>query len=114
MLLLPLLLLLSCSVLVQPTVAFQPLPLSTTTQRATSIVGPLQLGDFFNFNKNDQEAKEETTDKATTTEEKDDDSFQDAAYDPEDPIEQVFSFFFGKREEKPMGMGECAVHESEL
>lgn len=30
--------------------------------------------------------------------------FQDGAYDEEDPVEKIFSFFFGKREESPLGL----------
>jgi hypothetical protein len=31
-------------------------------------------------------------------------NFQDKAYDPDDPVEAIFGFFFGKREAEPMGM----------
>jgi hypothetical protein len=31
--------------------------------------------------------------------------FEDSAYDADDPVEKIFSFFFGKREASPMGMG---------
>ena len=54
------------------------------------------LNNFFNFNKEDEKEVVET---------KEEEEFQDGAYDAEDPVEQIFSFFFGKREEKPMGMG---------
>jgi hypothetical protein len=52
------------------------------------------LNNLFKFNKaepdkNEPEIKEE---------------FQDGAYDSDDPVEKIFSFFFGKREESPMGM----------
>jgi hypothetical protein len=57
---------------------------STTTQR--------HLNNFFNFNKPDEEEKVEP-----------EDTFQDAAYDEDDPVEKIFGFFFGKREEEPMG-----------
>jgi hypothetical protein len=30
--------------------------------------------------------------------------FKDGAYDEDDPVEKIFSFFFGKRELNPMGM----------
>lgn len=30
--------------------------------------------------------------------------FEDKAYDADDPVEKIFSFFFGKREAAPMGM----------
>lgn len=32
------------------------------------------------------------------------DDFQDGAYDAEDPVEKIFGFFFGKREEAPLGL----------
>ena len=50
------------------------------------------LNNFFNFNKSDPEKTEPVVE------------FQDAAYDSDDPVEKIFSFFFGKREESPMGM----------
>lgn len=30
--------------------------------------------------------------------------FVDGAYDEDDPIEKIFGFFFGKREEAPLGL----------
>lgn len=54
----------------------------------------LSLNNFFNFNQ--PEKKEEK--------EEEEESFQDGAYDADDPIEKIFGFFFGKREEAPMGM----------
>lgn len=56
-----------------------------------------QRYNFFNFNapqNNDNDNKDDT--KSTT--------FQDGAYDAEDPVEKLFGFFFGKREAEPMGM----------
>ena len=50
------------------------------------------LNNFFNFNKPEPEKTEPVKE------------FQDAAYDSDDPVEKMFSFFFGKREESPMGM----------
>lgn len=37
-------------------------------------------------------------------EEKKEEEVKDNAYDEADPVEKIFSFFFGKREEEPMGM----------
>ena len=56
----------------------------------------LYLGDFFNFNKNEDTAEQQQA--AVVAEEeppKDED---------QDPIEKIFGFFFGAKEEKPMGM----------
>mmetsp|Transcript_25968 Transcript_25968/g.29708 ORF Transcript_25968/g.29708 Transcript_25968/m.29708 type:complete len:319 (+) Transcript_25968:16-972(+) len=63
----------------------------------------IHLNNFFNFNDNkdkdkDKEVISKSEDKAS------DDAFKDAAYDSDDPIEKIFGFFFGKREEEPMGM----------
>lgn len=58
----------------------------------------LQLGDFFDLNKQ----KEPDTPVATTTEEPSDED--DDYYDENDPIEKIFNVFFGKKEKEPMGM----------
>eukprot|EP00546_Thalassionema_frauenfeldii_P021706 CAMPEP_0178905080 /NCGR_PEP_ID=MMETSP0786-20121207/6061_1 /TAXON_ID=186022 /ORGANISM="Thalassionema frauenfeldii, Strain CCMP 1798" /LENGTH=281 /DNA_ID=CAMNT_0020576617 /DNA_START=227 /DNA_END=1072 /DNA_ORIENTATION=- len=55
----------------------------------------LQLNNFFNFNKPEERKAEEDTEE---------EEFTDGSYDAEDPVEKVFGFFFGKREEEPMGM----------
>ena len=53
----------------------------------------LYLGDFFNFNKyEDTAVADEETAEAP------------AAADDQDPVEKMFGFFFGAKEEKPMGM----------
>ena len=52
------------------------------------------FNNFFNFNKPEEEEVE------TPSEE----NFKDGAYDEDDPVEKMFGFFFGKREEEPMGM----------
>lgn len=59
----------------------------------------IHLGDFFNFNKNEgdtaqQEAVAEQESSALVVEEEED----------QDPVEKIFGFFFGAKEEKPMGM----------
>jgi hypothetical protein len=53
------------------------------------------LNNFFNFNKPEPKTAEA---------EKEEDTFEDGAYDEDDPVEKIFGFFFGKREAKPMGM----------
>jgi len=72
-----------------------------STTRTTS----LNLGDFFNFSK--QEAKQEKpstgtakTEQATTTTPEEEEDY----YDEDDPIEKIFNVFFGKKEKAPMGM----------
>lgn len=56
---------------------------------------------FFNFDKKDsdstEEEKEET--KAPAQEE-----VETEIYSDDDPVEKIFNFFFGKKEEEPMGM----------
>jgi hypothetical protein len=55
--------------------------------------------NFFNFGK-DAPSTEEEEEKITDTP---DNELQEA-YSDEDPVEKLFSFFFGKKEEEPMGM----------
>jgi len=50
--------------------------------------------NFFKFNSPPEEPKKEEPKE----------EIQDKAYDESDPVESLFSFFFGKREETPMGM----------
>jgi len=59
---------------------------------------------FFKFGESNQ--IQQGIDKAETadTEQQEQDTFQDGAYDADDPVEKIFSFFFGKRELNPMGM----------
>mmetsp|Transcript_2147 Transcript_2147/g.3115 ORF Transcript_2147/g.3115 Transcript_2147/m.3115 type:complete len:158 (-) Transcript_2147:137-610(-) len=52
--------------------------------------------NFFNFNKPDEEEAKEENDEP---------KFEDPAYDESDPVEKIFGFFFGKREEEPLGLG---------
>lgn len=68
--------------------------------RSLSQRSELYFGDFFNFNKSPKEDLE----TPTAPEEKSNDEKVEAAYDDEDPVEKMFSFFFGAKEEKPMGM----------
>jgi len=51
--------------------------------------------NFFNFNKPDEEEAKEENDEP---------KFEDPAYDESDPVEKIFGFFFGKREEEPLGL----------
>lgn len=61
----------------------------------------LRLGDFFNFNK----PKPEDDSLVTGEEEEAEDAgYQDPSYDQDDPVEKIFSFFFGQKEEKPAGL----------
>ncbi len=58
----------------------------------------LYLGDFFNFNKDKDEVDAAVKEPASEPES------QDQGYDDDDPVEKLFGFFFGKKEEAPMGM----------
>ena len=74
--------------------------ISALSKRGTST--SLYLGDFFNFgNKSPEEKTEETNDDTDAKEiEKNN---KDEQWD-DDPVDKIFNFFFGKKEEEPMGM----------
>lgn len=57
---------------------------------------------FFKFGKGNEEGEGKAPDKTTNVEQEEE--FKDGAYDEDDPVEKIFSFFFGKRELNPMGM----------
>jgi len=59
----------------------------------------LHFGDFFNFDK-----KEETPSEDTSVTESSSTAEVEQPYSEDDPVEKLFSFFFGKKEEAPMGM----------
>jgi len=60
----------------------------------------LQLGDFFNFGKDDKVEPEQEE----TVEKKDENTLSTDEQWEDDPVEKIFNFFFGQKEEKPMGM----------
>ena len=60
----------------------------------------LYLGDFFNFNNKDSKAKEPAPAPVPTQAPEP----EETTYSDDDPVEKMFSFFFGKKEEAPMGM----------
>jgi hypothetical protein len=67
-------------------------------QRSSS--GPSSKSSlFFNFWKPKEDADAETA-AATATEPKDED---EGYYDEDDPVEKIFGFFFGKKEQAPLG-----------
>jgi len=74
-------------------------PETTTTTTTTTTLR------MFDFLKGDQDKDEETkkANKDTKTETADT-SITDSGYDEDDPVEKIFSFFFGQKEESPMGM----------
>ena len=57
-----------------------------------------QRYNFFNFNQPQSDDNDNTGANTKSP------TFQDGAYDAEDPVEKLFGFFFGKREAEPMGM----------
>ncbi len=106
---------LRCPILLFLLVALQPsrqtvlcfTPTTTSfgyAQRSTS--GPtskssLHLGDFFNFGKPKEGASgTDALDTATATEPKEE---KEGYYDEDDPVEKIFGFFFGKKEQAPLG-----------
>jgi hypothetical protein len=62
----------------------------------------LMIGNFFNFdkkNEKDEEDVEVTNSEATK------DSTKSSEYvESDDPVEKLFNFFFGEKEETPMGL----------
>ncbi len=61
----------------------------------------LMIGNFFNFDKN----KKDDEDIAISNKEEANDSTKSSEYvESDDPVEKLFSFFFGEKEEKPMGL----------
>jgi len=70
----------------------------TIRSRYNSQTQQFMIGDFFKFNK-DEEVKEEAP-KPSQEEEK---KVVEASID-EDPVEKLFNFFFGAKEESPMGL----------
>lgn len=57
---------------------------------------------FFKFGKEKEVVEGKAPDQITNV--KQEEEFKDGAYDEDDPVEKIFSFFFGKRELNPMGM----------
>ena len=61
------------------------------------------LGDFFNFNKD--ESSNDTTESSSSEKVTEAEPQPESdVYTDDDPIEKIFGFFFGKKEEEPMGM----------
>lgn len=61
----------------------------------------LMIGNFFNFDKN----KKDDEDIAVSNKEEAKDLTKSSEYiESDDPVEKLFSFFFGEKEEKPMGL----------
>lgn len=78
-----------------------PLDHGCTIQRKRNT--ELLLGDFFNFGQKD--APEKTVKREIETSKKDDAQQNSSPeYVEDDPVEKLFNFFFGEKEEAPMGM----------
>ena len=78
--------------------AFVPMNHVPCPIRSKTSTSSLYLGDFFNFNnKNDGDAaqQEQVAESQAVVE---------AEGEDRDPVEKIFNFFFGAKEEKPMGM----------
>lgn len=87
------------SSLVKNSFAFAPLPMMTTTRHGylSKDSSPLSRQNLFDFLKqDDKEGKSEGESK--TADDKEEASYSD------DPVDKIFSFFFGEKEESPMGM----------
>ena len=65
------------------------------------------IGNFFNFDKKDddeEKSKEETNNDTEKVSQK-------SEYVDEDPVEKIFNFFFGEKEENPMGLSRFGSEE---
>ena len=80
--------------------AFAPNGLSSCQISSKPSTSSLHLGDFFNFNKNDGD----TAQKQEEVAEPEDAPQAAVEEEDQDPVEKIFGFFFGAKEEKPMGM----------
>lgn len=85
---------------------------STTIQRPKETYQRKRMELYFfnifgNDNKNDNNNKiisEQQSSKTKTTKPKDDDKKQQQIDDQKDPVEKLFSFFFGEPEQEPFGL----------
>lgn len=59
------------------------------------------IGDFFNFDKKKGTEQQESTIKE---EEEEETISKKSEYADDDPVEKIFNFFFGEKEENPMGL----------
>ncbi len=69
----------------------QPLPSTSSSTRTKSYM----IGNFFNFDKEDTKEQEEDEEEITS---------KKSEYVEDDPVEKMFNFFFGEKEENPMGL----------
>ena len=77
-------------------------PLTTVTETKLYMIG-----DFFNFNKketNDDDQSPNTEKNQQQQIEEEQSSSSKSVYVDDDPVEKIFNFFFGEKEEAPMGM----------
>ncbi len=81
----------------QRAISFTP-PRFVNTLRPTS--GSSLLGDFFNFGKPKEGGTDANTGATTAT---DSEEENEGYYDEDDPVEKIFGFFFGKKEQAPLG-----------
>jgi len=69
----------------------------------------LNFGDFFNFDKkggtpSTEEPSSKQAEKLSAADSPSTEEGDEPYYSDDDPVEKIFSFFFGKKEEAPMGM----------
>ena len=57
------------------------------------------IGDFFNFDKKDKKEENDVSSDDDNTNKK-----VQKGGDDDDPVEKMFNFFFGEKEESPMGL----------
>jgi hypothetical protein len=63
-----------------------------------------RFNNFFNMSPKPSSPPPDEDDKKDAAKPTTAPAFQDGAYDKDDPVEAIFSFFFGAREAEPMGM----------
>jgi hypothetical protein len=91
----------SVSTLTEDCLAFVPLPLTQNVYIGKE--APISRQNMFDFLKQDD--KEEKLAKEMEVE---DDTTRDFS---DDPVDKIFSFFFGEKEESPMGMKRFGMGE---
>lgn len=112
----------SCKAFSMPVQPFQRIPVTSLLHQSTNAYLPkdskrrnnsnnvlhsksqlFMIGDFFNINKKDSKDDNDKDNQVTRNNEEVSTN-NNSAYVDDDPVEKLFNFFFGAKEEKPMGL----------